>query len=383
MAFLAPLLATPAAGAAATTAACPWVATPLRRLRRSPLHLRAPPAAGAPRGPPSSGTAGGLSTVSTARVDQPPQPPPSPPSPPSTGGATFSGAAPAGGQAAGGQAAAAASQGRLDDGGAAPDAHIRPYGLGTAPTVLRGTDGEPLLHVVLAQPQIPGNTGTIGRLCLGLSARLHLVHPLGFSTDAAAVRRAGLDYWRHVDVVEHPSWTAFAAGTLPRLGDRYYYTKFASVSQREVAVVDPPPVPSTTGKGEGLSSVPPPPPPPPPRVCLVFGGEVAGFTPLAGELNLNAPDVGRRPTRGNIWLAGDGGQGVDRGTTRGGSGGGVDGLGGVCVQVAFPMHAQEVFRSFNLASAVAMAAWDAYRQLADAVDAYEEGRRGERPATGM
>lgn len=48
-------------------------------------------------------------------------------------------------------------------------------------------------------------------MCLGLRARLHLVHPLGFQTDDKAVRRAGLDYWKHVDVVEHDSADAFFA----------------------------------------------------------------------------------------------------------------------------------------------------------------------------
>ena len=45
----------------------------------------------------------------------------------------------------------------------------------------------------------------VGRLCLGIGAHLHLIHPLGFDTDDKAVRRAGLDYWRHVQVTEHPS----------------------------------------------------------------------------------------------------------------------------------------------------------------------------------
>lgn len=64
-------------------------------------------------------------------------------------------------------------------------------------------DREPCLHVVLVHPEIGPNAGSVGRLCLGIGARLHLVHPLGFSTDEKAVRRAGLDYWKHVDVVEH------------------------------------------------------------------------------------------------------------------------------------------------------------------------------------
>lgn len=69
----------------------------------------------------------------------------------------------------------------------------------------------PVLHIALLEPEIGPNAGSIGRLCLGIGARLHLVHPLGFQTDEKAVRRAGLDYWRHVDVVEHPDQAAFWA----------------------------------------------------------------------------------------------------------------------------------------------------------------------------
>ncbi len=66
-----------------------------------------------------------------------------------------------------------------------------------------------LLHVVLYHPEIPQNTGNVGRLCLGLGIRLHLVHPIGFSIGEKAVRRAGLDYWRRVDLVEHADGEAF------------------------------------------------------------------------------------------------------------------------------------------------------------------------------
>lgn len=61
------------------------------------------------------------------------------------------------------------------------------------------------IHVVLYQPEIPANTGNIGRTCLATDTTLHLVHPLGFSTDDKMLRRAGLDYWVHLDVVEHDS----------------------------------------------------------------------------------------------------------------------------------------------------------------------------------
>ena len=70
---------------------------------------------------------------------------------------------------------------------------------------------EPVLHIALMNPEIAPNTGNIGRLCLGIDARLHLIHPLGFSTGEKAVRRAGLDYWKRVDLVEHEDADAFWA----------------------------------------------------------------------------------------------------------------------------------------------------------------------------
>jgi tRNA (cytidine/uridine-2'-O-)-methyltransferase len=65
------------------------------------------------------------------------------------------------------------------------------------------------LHVALYHPEIPQNTGNIGRLCLGIGARLHLIHPLGFDIGEKAVRRAGLDYWKYVDLMEHQSYSKF------------------------------------------------------------------------------------------------------------------------------------------------------------------------------
>ncbi|MBI1862415.1 MAG: tRNA (uridine(34)/cytosine(34)/5-carboxymethylaminomethyluridine(34)-2'-O)-methyltransferase TrmL, partial [Deltaproteobacteria bacterium] len=56
-----------------------------------------------------------------------------------------------------------------------------------------------MFHIVLHNPVIPQNTGSIARLCAGTGAALHRIHPLGFDTSAAAVKRAGLDYWPHVD----------------------------------------------------------------------------------------------------------------------------------------------------------------------------------------
>ncbi|MBI2340764.1 MAG: tRNA (cytidine(34)-2'-O)-methyltransferase [Deltaproteobacteria bacterium] len=66
-----------------------------------------------------------------------------------------------------------------------------------------------MIHVVLVEPQIPPNTGNIARLCAGLSLPLHLVRPLGFKLTDRYLKRAGLDYWPHVDLHVHESWKAF------------------------------------------------------------------------------------------------------------------------------------------------------------------------------
>ena len=62
------------------------------------------------------------------------------------------------------------------------------------------------LHIVLYQPEIPPNTGNIARLCACTGCQLHLVHPLGFGLNEKQLRRAGLDYWQHLEVKEHPDW---------------------------------------------------------------------------------------------------------------------------------------------------------------------------------
>jgi tRNA (cytidine/uridine-2'-O-)-methyltransferase len=63
--------------------------------------------------------------------------------------------------------------------------------------------------LVLHSPEIPGNTGSIGRTCLALQARLILIKPLAFEIDEKAVRRAGLDYWKYVDLTVYESWHEF------------------------------------------------------------------------------------------------------------------------------------------------------------------------------
>ena len=67
------------------------------------------------------------------------------------------------------------------------------------------------LNIVLVEPEIPPNTGNIARLCAATRSVLHLVHPLGFKTDDAHLKRAGLDYWKHVNVVHHKNLEAFLA----------------------------------------------------------------------------------------------------------------------------------------------------------------------------
>ena len=62
------------------------------------------------------------------------------------------------------------------------------------------------LNIVLVHPQIPNNTGNIGRLCVGCHAKLHLVKPLGFEITDTRVKRAGLDYWKDLEITIHESF---------------------------------------------------------------------------------------------------------------------------------------------------------------------------------
>src|ERR1700677_663790 len=64
------------------------------------------------------------------------------------------------------------------------------------------------LHIVLVEPEIPPNTGTIARLCAATHTTLHLVEPLGFKLDDKTLKRAGMDYWQHVAWQTWPSWAA-------------------------------------------------------------------------------------------------------------------------------------------------------------------------------
>jgi tRNA (cytidine/uridine-2'-O-)-methyltransferase len=76
-------------------------------------------------------------------------------------------------------------------------------------------------------PEIHWNTGNAGRTCLATGATLHLIEPLGFSLDEREVKRAGLDYWEHVDLRVWPSWESFEM-ELQALGEPYFFTTKAT-----------------------------------------------------------------------------------------------------------------------------------------------------------
>ncbi len=86
-----------------------------------------------------------------------------------------------------------------------------------------GTEADEDLHVMLVCPEIPGNTGNIGRLCAGANMWLHLVRPLGFELDNRYLKRAGLDYWSHIRLCVHDELESALA---PFPEDRlYFFTK--------------------------------------------------------------------------------------------------------------------------------------------------------------
>ena len=65
------------------------------------------------------------------------------------------------------------------------------------------------MHIILHQPEIPGNTGNIGRTCVATGTSLHLIEPLGFRLDEKSIRRAGMDYWEHLDVTRYINYAEF------------------------------------------------------------------------------------------------------------------------------------------------------------------------------
>lgn len=94
----------------------------------------------------------------------------------------------------------------------------------------------PRLHVVLYQPEIPQNTGNIGRTCVALHAKLWLVRPLGFRLEERRLRRAGLDYWDHLVWETVDDWRALQSRLNPRRF--WHFTKTASQSYVDVAYAE-------------------------------------------------------------------------------------------------------------------------------------------------
>jgi tRNA (cytidine/uridine-2'-O-)-methyltransferase len=86
------------------------------------------------------------------------------------------------------------------------------------------------LSIVLVQPEIPGNTGAVGRTCVALNAELVLIHPLGFELSNSRVKRSGLDYWPHVRLAEFPSWEAFVAERRPRADQLFMFEEHGATS---------------------------------------------------------------------------------------------------------------------------------------------------------
>ena len=86
---------------------------------------------------------------------------------------------------------------------------------------------DPRLHVVLYQPEIPHNTGSVGRTCVAVGAKLWLVRPLGFRVDDYYLRRSGLDYWERLEWEVVDDWAALVAA-LPAADRAYFFTKTAA-----------------------------------------------------------------------------------------------------------------------------------------------------------
>jgi len=108
-----------------------------------------------------------------------------------------------------------------------------------------------VLQVALWEPEIPPNTGNIARLCAATETRLHLIGRLGFRLDDRSLRRAGLDYWRHVDLVRHATLEEFQAAVPPECV--YCLSAHAAIPYTRAAFQD----------GD----------------CLLFGAESKGLPP--------------------------------------------------------------------------------------------------------
>jgi tRNA (cytidine/uridine-2'-O-)-methyltransferase len=89
---------------------------------------------------------------------------------------------------------------------------------------------DPRMKLVLVTPEIPYNTGAIGRTCLALDLELILIKPYGFSIEEKAVRRAGMDYWKHVNLSEYDSWESFLDVRKPPRESLYFFEEHGAQS---------------------------------------------------------------------------------------------------------------------------------------------------------
>lgn len=87
---------------------------------------------------------------------------------------------------------------------------------------------KPCLKIVLVTPEIPYNTGAIGRTCVALNLELILIKPYGFSIDEKAVRRAGTDYWQYVNLTEYESWQEFLDEQKPTRDNLFFFEEHGS-----------------------------------------------------------------------------------------------------------------------------------------------------------
>lgn len=90
------------------------------------------------------------------------------------------------------------------------------------------SNSESRFTIVLVAPEIPGNTGSIGRTCVALGLRLVLIKPLAFDISEKAVRRAGLDYWKHVDIKVYENFDEFMSSENPNIDKLFFFTKTAT-----------------------------------------------------------------------------------------------------------------------------------------------------------
>ena len=93
-----------------------------------------------------------------------------------------------------------------------------------------------MMHIVLHEPEIPANTGNIGRTCVSTGAHLHLIKPLGFSLAEKDLRRAGLDYWKDLDVSVYESYEDFLQ---KNPGARIWYATTKARIPEEILVENP------------------------------------------------------------------------------------------------------------------------------------------------